>query len=114
MAIMQSVAGRTENLVALFAAFEKLEVHWQREIVRVLRHEKFVIGNRTPCNGVFDRLPLRAAIAKKFGWRERPVFRLVGHILTQVLATAAEDQASGGARSDEEARGVRNSQEQPR
>src|SRR5205823_5141787 len=103
---LQTVAGRAENVVAFFPAPEKLEVHGQREIVRVLWHEEFVVGNRSVCHSVFHQGALRTAIAKEFGRRKRPVFRLVGHVLPQVFATATENQGSNGASSSEAARGV--------
>src|SRR2546422_8333888 len=45
--------------VAFFPAPEKLEVHGQREIVRVLWHEEFVVGNRSVCHSVFHQGALR-------------------------------------------------------
>src|SRR5437667_9180251 len=55
---LQTVAGRAENLVALFPALEKFEVHGQWKIVRILRHKEFVVGKGTPRDGVFDRRSL--------------------------------------------------------
>src|SRR5712664_2034000 len=103
---LQTVAGSAENLIALFTAPEQIEIHRQREIVRFLGHEEFVVGQRTARHGIFDERALRPAIFKKWRRRKRPILRLVGHVLPEILATGAENQANGSASGNEVSRGV--------
>src|SRR5260370_7957321 len=103
---LQTVAGRTENLVTLFAALEKVEVHRQGKIVRILRYVEFIVRQRAARQGIFHQRALRAAVFKEGRRRKRPALRLASHVLPEIFATRAENQASRGANSDEAARGA--------
>src|ERR1700686_1629213 len=83
---LQAVAGSAENLVTPFTALEQLEGHRQGEIVRFLRHEEFVVGERTTRYGIFNERALRTAIFKEWRRRKRLILRLVGHVLPEIFA----------------------------
>src|SRR5260370_38233452 len=91
---LQTVARSAENLVTPLTALEKFEIHRQREIVRFLWHEEFVVGKGTAGHGIFDERALRTAILEEWGRRKRLILRLVGHLLPEMSATAAGNQAS--------------------
>jgi hypothetical protein len=83
---LQTVAGRAENPVAVFAALEKLHIERQREGIGVLGYEQFIVGHGTARDRIFYQWASGATIGEEIGRPKRPILGLHGHVLFQAAA----------------------------